>query len=121
MTEMIEPQLREDYLGEIFIAEKALESIAYGAILEIKGLRTPDQVSGKGVLNTLSQAIRGKGVDVIKDPQNKLKIKLSLFAEYGTQINDTAQKAIRAVSQKVKELAGLDVDEVVVEITGIVK
>jgi len=121
VSEMMEPQLQEDYLGEIFIAEKALESIVYGAILGIKGLRTPDQVGGKGVLNALSQAIKGKGVDVIKDPQNKLKIKLSLFAEYGTQINEAAQKAIKVVSEKVKELAGLDVDEVVVEITGIVK
>lgn len=118
---MIEPQLREDYLGEIFIAEQALEAIAYGALLDIKGLKTPDQVSSKGVLSALSQAIKGKGVAIIKDPQNKLKIKLSLFAEYGIQINEAAQKAIKAVSQKVKELAGLDVDEVVVEITGIVK
>lgn len=121
MTKMLESQLQEDYLGEIFIAEKALEAIAYGAILDITGLKTPDRVSGKGVLNALSQAIKGKGVAVIKDPQNRLKIKLSLFAKYGTHINEAAQKAIKAVSQKVKELAGLDVDEVVVEITGIVK
>lgn len=108
-------------MGEIFIADKALEAIAHGAIFEIKGLKTPDQVRSQGVLSTLSQAIKGKGVDVIKDPQNKLKIKLTLFAEYGIQINAAAQQAIRAVRGKVKELAGLDVDEIVVEIRGVVR
>ncbi len=109
-------------LGEIFISEKAIAQICAKVISEQEGLRTPKQAreGTKGLWNTLANAVKGNGVEVTKE-KNKFVIKLSLFAKYGVQINDAAQKAIREIKDRVKELAALEVDEVSVEISGIVK
>lgn len=132
-------EVRED-LGELFISDKALEMIAYGALLDVEGLYTPDRVKGGGLLGSISKAYQGDGIQVLKVPVPKdgedsfprhegaveeseklLKIKLALIARYGTPIHQVAEQAIQKVRRKVKELAGLDVSEVEVEITGIVK
>lgn len=109
-------------LGEIFISEKAIAQICAKVISEQEGLRTPKQAreSGAGLWNTLAKAVKGNGVEVTKE-DNKFVIKLSLFAQYGVQINAAAQKAIQEIKARVKELAALEVDEVFVEISGIVK
>lgn len=127
-------------LGQLFISDKAVEMIAYGALLDVEGLYTPDRVKGGGVLGSISKAYKGDGIQVLKGPVPKegderfpgqgaivdesekpLKIKLALVAKYGTPIHQAAEQAIQKVRRKVKELAGLDVSEVEVEITGIVK
>lgn len=123
-------------LGQLFISEKVIEMIAYRVLLEVEGLYTPDRVKGGGLWGTLSKAYQGTGIQVLKgskapakgrpdtvDPEaeKELKIKLSLIARYGMPIQEAAEQAIRGVRRKVKELAGLDVSEVEVEITGIVK
>ena len=134
-------EVRED-LGQLFISDKALEMIAYGALLHVEGLYTPDRVKGGGFLGSISKAYQGDGIQVLKIPtvrageeglpngrpaetpeeaERQLKIKLSLVAKYGTPIHQAAEQAIQKVRRKVKELAGLDVNEVEVEITGIVK
>ncbi len=53
--------------------------------------------------------------------EKRLKIKLSLVAEYGVPIHKAAERAIETVRRRVKELAGLDVEEIDVEITGLVR
>ena len=108
-------------LGEIFISEKAIAQICAKVISEQEGLRTPKQArEGTGLWSTLAKAVKGNGVEVTKEDA-KLIIKLSLFAKYGVQINEVSQKAIREIKARVKELAALEIDEVLVEITGIVK
>lgn len=140
MAEMEE--VRGD-LGQLFISDQALEMIAYGALLSVEGLYTPDRVKGGGFLGSISKAYQGDGIQVLKVPaakendtefprgrlpesaveeaEKKLKIKLSLVAQYGTPIHQAAEQAIQKVRHKVRELAGLDVSEVEVEITGIIK
>ncbi len=127
-------------VGQLFISDKALEMIAYGALLDVEGLYTPDRVKGGGLLGSISKVYQGDGIQVLKGPVPKegdeafpgqeaivdesekpLKIKLALVAQYGTPIHQAAEHAIQKVRRKVKELAGLDVSEVEVEITGIVK
>jgi uncharacterized alkaline shock family protein YloU len=108
-------------LGEVFISEKAIAQICAKVISEQEGLRTPKQArEGTGLWQTLTKAVKGNGVEVLKE-DNKLIIKLSLFAKYGIQINEAAQRAIQEIKARVKELAALEIDEVLVEITGIVK
>ncbi len=134
---MAKPEETRGDLGQLFISEKALEMIAYGALLEVEGLYTPDRVKAGGLLDSLSKAYQGVGIQILKVPpqderggeqgtldpheERPLKIKLLLVAQYGTPIPEAAERAIRNVRRKVKELAGLDVSEVEVEITGIVK
>lgn len=130
-------------LGQLFISERALEMIVYSALLEVEGLYPPDRVKGRGLLNSLSRAHQGDGIQILRvpaeaerpaeaealegegtppepEPEKRLKVKLSLVAEYGVPIHKAAEQAIETVRRRVKELAGLDVDEVDVEITGIV-
>jgi len=139
MAEM--EQVRGD-LGQLFISDKALEMIAYGALLDVEGLYTPDRVQGGGLLGSISKPFQGDGIQVLKVPvapeggegyprsryeaepeetEKQLKIKLSLIAKYGIPIHQVAEQAIQKVRRKVKELSGLDVSEVEVEIAGIVK
>jgi len=128
-------------LGQLFISERALEMIVYGALLEIDGLYAPDRVKGAGILDSISKAAQGDGIYIMKVPakadlpegvspneatelsseEKVLKIKLSLVAEFGMPIHQAADQVINKVRAKVKELAGLEVEDVEVEITGIVK
>jgi uncharacterized alkaline shock family protein YloU len=138
---MAEREEAGEDLGQLFISDKALEMIAYGALLDMEGLYTPDRVKGGGILGSISKAYQGAGIQVLKVPvapeegeesfrrpegtgeegEKQLKIKLSLVARYGTPIHSAAEQAIQKVRRRVKELAGLDVGEVEVEITDIVK
>ena len=143
-------------LGQLFISERALEMIVYGALLEMEaeGLHPPDRVKGAGGIfgpigrshHSAVQILRvspsegevpasppgslpegereaAAGLHELPDPEaeKRLKVKLSLVAEYGVPIHRAAEKAIETVRRRVKELAGLDVEEVDVEITGIVR
>jgi uncharacterized alkaline shock family protein YloU len=121
-------------LGQLFISERALEMIVYGALLEVEGLYAPDRVKSGGLLDSISRAHQGDGIQILKvsapageegvspaEGEKRLKVKLSLIAEYGIPIHEAAEQAIQMVRRKVKELAGLDVDEISVEITDIVK
>ncbi|MCX8103661.1 MAG: Asp23/Gls24 family envelope stress response protein [Candidatus Bipolaricaulota bacterium] len=108
-------------LGDIYISERAIAQLCAKVISEQEGLRTPRQArESSGFLGTLTQAVKGDGIEVLKE-KGRLVVKMTLFAVYGTRIQEAAQKAIREVKARVRELAGLDIDDVVIEITGIVK
>lgn len=108
-------------LGEIFISEKAIAQICAKVISEQEGLRTPKQIrEGSNFFNTITRAIKGDGVEVLKEKDHMI-IKLSLFALYGARIHEAAQKALKEIKAKVRELAGLEIEDVRIEITGIVK
>lgn len=108
-------------LGEIFISEKAISQICAKVISEQEGLRTPRQVrEGANFFSTIARAVKGDGVEVLKE-NGRMVVKLTLFALYGVRIQEVAQKAIRAIKARVLELASLEIDDVQVEITGIVK
>ena len=132
----VEPMGHE--LGELFIEEHALEMIVYGALLEIDGLYTPDRVKGGGLWTSLSRAQQGDGIQielapdeagsadeadpegaVSGEPGKRLKLRLSLVAQYGTPIHKSAERAIHTVKRKLEELAGAEVDEVLVEVVGL--
>lgn len=103
-------------LGEIFIADKVIESIVIGVLASIQQLKTPKQVKeDRGIIGALSPLLKGSGVEIMNDNE-RLVIKLTLLAEYGVKINEVATKAIKLVREKIQELAGLEVDEVEIEI-----
>lgn len=144
MTEREIEEVYQGELGQLFISERAIEMIVYGALLEVEeeGLHPPDRVRGRGILGSLSRVHQGDGIQILRasaessesapaegegaaepaeETEKRLKIKLSLVAEYGVPIHKAAERAIETVRQRVKELAGLDVEEIDVEITGLVK
>lgn len=108
-------------LGDIYISERAIAQICAKVISEQEGLRTLRQArESSGLLSTITQAIKGEGIEVLKE-NGHLVVKMSLFAVYGTRIQESAQKAIKEVKARVRELAGLEIDDVLIEIAGIVK
>lgn len=136
---MNEVEPTESELGELFIEERALEMIVYGALLEVEGLFTPDRVKGGGLWTSLSRAQQGDGIQielapdevdqmededeedetVAGEPGKRLKLRLSLVAQYGMPIHKSAESAIQTVKHKLEELAGAEVDEVNVDIVGL--
>ncbi|MBI1730182.1 Asp23/Gls24 family envelope stress response protein [Candidatus Acetothermia bacterium] len=125
-----------DELGHIFISERALQMIVYGALLEVDGLYALNRVKGGNLLKTISKNYQGTGIQILKvaaqaesrkgmpkdqqrDQAKIMKVKLSLAARFGANIHDVSEMAVQKVRTKVKELAGLDIDDVEIEITGI--
>ncbi len=127
-------------LGQLFISERALQMIVYGALLEVDGLYAPDRVKGAGLLDSISKATQGMGIQILKvpvagaasqsaarreaqlqEPTRKLRVKASLFAQFGTSIHESSELAIQKIRARMRELAGLDVEDVEIEISGIVK
>jgi uncharacterized alkaline shock family protein YloU len=108
-------------LGDIYISERAIAQICAKVISEHEGLRTLHQArESSGLLHTITQAVKGDGIEVLKE-DGRLIVKMVLFAVYGTRIQEAAQKAIRDVKARVRELAGLEIDDVQIEISGIVR
>ncbi|MFN4217870.1 MAG: Asp23/Gls24 family envelope stress response protein [Candidatus Bipolaricaulia bacterium] len=108
-------------LGDIYISERAIVQLCAKVISEQEGLRTPRQArEGSSLLSTITQAVKGDGIEVLRE-DGRLIVKMTLFAVYGTRIQEAAQKAIKEVKARVRELAGLEIDDVLIEITGIVK
>lgn len=126
------PKLKkiEADLGQIFIADRALEMIVYGALLQVEGLKTPDRLTPEGVWGRLAKVYKGNGIQILKDSpadteteteaiEPRLHVKLDLVAQYGVKIHQAAAEAVREVRRRVKELAGLEVDEVSIKVIGI--
>ncbi len=108
-------------LGDIYISERAIAQICAKVVSEQEGLRTPRQArESSGFLSTITQAVKGDGIEVLKE-DSRLMVKMSLFAVYGVRIQEAAQKTITEIKARVRELAGLEIDDVTIEITGIVK
>lgn len=108
-------------LGDIYISERVIAQICAKVIGEQEGLRTPRQArQSSGFLSTITQAAKGDGIEVLKE-NGRLVIKMTLLAVYGARIHEAAQKAIQEVKTRVHELARLTIDDVRIEITGIVK
>lgn len=106
-------------LGEIFISEEVIESLIVGIISEQEGLKAPNQAAGdEGILEVLAKSYKGSGVEIEKEDE-RLALRLSLIAKYGVKIDEAAWKLIREVKQKVEEMAGLEVGDIEVDITGI--
>lgn len=121
MAKLKQPQAE---LGQVFISERALEMIVYGALLPVRGLKTPDRLRREGVMGALAKAYKGDGIQIVKEnPQPgaepRLHIKLALIAQYGVKIHEVTAEAVREVRRRVKELAGLEIDEVSVKIIGL--
>lgn len=108
-------------LGDIYISERAIAQICAKVISEQEGLRTPRQArASSGFLGSIAQAVKSDGIEVLKE-NGRLTVKMSLCAVYGARIQEAAHKAIKEVKVRVRELASLEIDDVQIEITGIVK
>ncbi len=123
MPKLKQPQIE---LGQVFISERALKMIVYGTLLPVVGLKTPDRLRREGVMGALAKAYKGDGIQIVKDnPQPgtepRLRVKLELIAQYGVKIHEVTAEAVREVRRRVKELAGLEVDDVSVKIIGLDK
>jgi uncharacterized alkaline shock family protein YloU len=108
----------EGELGEIFISEGVVRSIIELISSDLKGLKAFNQVEEEGIFGAISKAYKGDGIEIKKEGE-LLKIRLSLIAEYGIPIPKSAGEAIKKIRKTVRELAGLEVSEVEIEIKGL--
>ena len=106
-------------LGEVFVAAEVIEQLVEGAIGEQSELLPLNRATeDEGLLEALARAYKGRGIE-IKAENDQLKIRLQLVAHYGISIPKAAERLIALLRQRLRELAGLEVADIEIEIRGI--
>lgn len=106
--------------GEIFISDQAIAAVVRGALGEVQGIYGLTPLSENGVLGVFSKAAREHSdLHIASDEEGALNVKLHLIIEYGLKLDTVAKAAIATVRERVRQLAGVEVANVEVEIKGL--
>lgn len=106
--------------GEIFISDQAIAAVVRGALGELSGIYGLTPLSESGVLGVFSKTGREHSdLHITSDEAGALHVKLHLIIEYGLKLDDVAKDAIDTVRDRVRQLAGVEVANVEVEIKGL--
>ena len=105
-------------LGSIYVAPRAVATIAYYAALQSYGLVG---LASKNLVNGLAQAL-------VKDPTHGVEVRytgahinidLYIIIEYGTHIKSVAKSVSNTVRFQVQRALGVPVNEVNVHVRGL--
>lgn len=105
-------------LGNIYISQRAIATIAYQAALDTYGLVG---LTAKNLAIGIAQALVKDptlGIDVHYDGQ-KIKIDLYVIMEYGTRIKSVAASVSDAVRYQIEKATGIPVREVNIHVRGL--
>jgi len=106
--------------GEIFISDQAIAAVVRGALGEVPGIYGLTPLAESGVLGVFSKAAREHSdLNISSDESGALHVKLHLIIEYGLKLDNVAKGAIDTVRERVRQLAGVEVANVEVEIKGL--
>ncbi|HIC95639.1 TPA: Asp23/Gls24 family envelope stress response protein [Candidatus Bipolaricaulota bacterium] len=97
-------------LGKITISEEVITAIAELAVAEVKGLGEMRGSLADQVARIFGG--RGKGVETKLEDDNKVRFSLRVSLQYGQPIPEVARQIQERVSQRVKEMTGLEVSAV---------
>jgi uncharacterized alkaline shock family protein YloU len=105
-------------LGSIFVAQRAIATIAYLAAMQSYGVVG---LASKNIFRGLANALvkdPTMGVDVDSNDQ-KITIHLYVIVEYGTNIKSVANSVSNTVKFQVEKVLGMPVDAVNVHVQGL--
>ena len=102
MSEMIAPA------GTLKIADEVISQVASTAVLEVEG-----------IANMASHFTRKKGI-TLKMENGRVHINVEIAVIGGTKIQDVAQNVQNKVKNAIETMTGFTVDEVNVNVTGLI-
>lgn len=104
-------------MGRVDIAPEVIQVIASLAAIEVKGVAS---LKG-GVVGDLNQLLGRKnsrqGVKV--ELGEKIEIDVAVIVHYGQQVVNVGQEVQNSVKERVEEMTGLSIDQVIVRIAGL--
>jgi len=113
-----EAKAKEVDMGEVNIADEVLSLLAYKATIDVEGVAS---MTG-GLMTDLAGLVRKgetpKGVRIIKDDE-EVTVEVSVEVEYGKDMTEIASGVQTGVAKALKDMAGIDVAAVNVNIAGV--
>ena len=105
-------------MGNVNIADEVLSLLAYKATIDVEGVAS---MTG-GLMTDLAGLVRKgeipKGVRIIKDDE-EVTVEVSVEVEYGKDMTEIASGIQTGVAKALKDMAGIDVAAVNVNIAGV--
>ena len=106
--------------GDILIDQEVMAKYAGSAAIENFGIVGMASVNVKdGLVKLLKKESVSRGVNVVVDENNKLKINLHIIVAYGVSIHAVCENLISNVKYKVEEFTGLEVEKISVFVEGV--
>lgn len=109
-------------MGTITYEGNTVHVLAEQAAIECYGLAgLSEQGSGSGIANFFfgQKNAAGKGVEVIQDGSDAIKVKLYVTAKYGVSLPSVAENVIEKVKYTIENETGLKVDSVEIVVQSI--
>lgn len=119
MSENKEYVSRSDELGNIHISEEVLAAIAAAATLEVEGVNSLSAHLGSDLAELLGKKSLTKGIH-IEVEEEKVKVDLSVVMDYGHTIPEIGKSVQDGIKGAIESMAGLEVSEVNVAISGVI-
>jgi len=107
-----------EILGDIKISNEVVGTIASLAAADVEGIVS--LVSKFSIGEMLGRKDTDKGVVVMIEENNRVKIHVEVNVQYGVNIYDACHRLQRKVKDSVEEMTGLTVERVNIDVRGIV-
>lgn len=105
-------------LGKVEIAPEVIEVITGIAASEVEGISQMRGSFASDMAERFGKKSHGKGVKV-ELTENGILIDLYVVLNFGVSIPEVAQKLQTNIKQTIKNMTGLDIDEINVHVVGI--
>ena len=105
--------------GSIQISEEVVASVAAMAVLEVEGVCGLSSSIGTDIAEMLGRKTLAKGIRLVPEEDNSLRIDCDVVAKYGSSIFSLAEAVQESVKSSVESVTGMAVTQVNVNICGI--
>lgn len=106
--------------GDVLIDQEVMAKYAGSAAVENFGVVGMASVNVKdGLVKLLKKESVSRGVNVVVDENNKLRVDLHIIVAYGVSIHAVCENLISNVKYKVEEFTGLEVEKIRVFVEGV--
>ena len=112
-------QIQEN--GNVMSSEDVVAAIVAQSLTEVEGLGSMGTKPGIGILDFQTKKQWSKGLKVQIAEDNSLTISCSLMIRYGFSVVDVAAAAQQAITTNLESMTGVKVNDVHVNVCGIVR
>ena len=107
--------------GNVMISEDVVATIVAYALAEVEGVGSMGTKPGIGVADFATKKNWGKSLKVLIDEDNSVTLDCTFMIRYGYSVVDVASAVQKAVTNALESMTGVKVNEVNVNVCGIVR